>query len=146
MHFAKLLTPGLLVIALLGGCDKKETAVATPNNNSTIKVSVSEAGAPPYDLNQARIVSSNYQTGAPSLTISGKLNSGKILILDFSKNSVTSAYATNDLAGTLDGTSGTNSVGTTTYNSQARTATGSFRATFPVVGEVTGSFSGIAVQ
>jgi hypothetical protein len=107
---------------------------------------VSEAGAPPYDLNEARVVSSNYQTGGASLSISGKLSNGKPLLLDFSRNGSAAAYSTNLLEANLDGINGTNSTGATTYNTQARTVTGNFRSTFPSVGEVSGSFSGVAVQ
>ena len=145
MQFRKILLSSLAALAFLAGCDKDPVTPPPTSTASTIKVSVSEAGAPPYDLNEARVLNSNYQTGAPNLTISGKLNNGKVLLLNFVRNGTTSA-STNALEGSLDGNSGTSSTGTTTYNAQTRTASGNFRSTFPVIGEVSGTFSNIAVQ
>ncbi|MCI1190138.1 hypothetical protein MON38_22155 [Hymenobacter sp. DH14] len=145
LNFPRPLVSTLLCGIMLFGCKSTETPQPAPIA-STIKVSISEAGAPPYDLNEARVVSANYQTGGSSLSISGKLNNGKQLLLDFSRAGTPTAYTTNALEGTLDGTTGTNSIGATTYNTQTRTVTGNFRSTFPVVGEVSGSFSGITVQ
>ena len=143
MHFFKAFAPALLAVSLLASCEKTTTPPAAPVT-STIKVSVSEAGAPPYDLNEARVVSSNYQTGATTLIISGKISNGKSLMLNFEGGGAD--HSTGRFEATLDGTTGTQPIGSTTYNSQARTVTGSFRSTFPSVGEVSGSFSGVAVQ
>ncbi|GAB3876167.1 hypothetical protein GCM10028824_33380 [Hymenobacter segetis] len=147
MKVTVFLAPALLAATMLAGCSKDEPTPVTASTASTIKVAVAEAGAPPYDLAEARVVNSNYQTAASSLTITGKLSSGKVLNLEFSRGAGSPpANTTNVLTASLDGTTGTASSGTTTYNAQTRTVSGSFKATFVGPGEVSGSFSGIAVQ
>jgi hypothetical protein len=143
MKTANFLAPVLLAGTLLMGCSKDEPAPAPAPAASTIKVTVSEAGAPVYDLSEARVIDGGYQTGAPRLSITGKLGSGKTLVLNFTKGSSTTSYTTSALTGTLDGVTGTNYVGATTYDPQTKLVNGNFRATFPIVGEVTGTFADI---
>lgn len=144
MRIANILAPALLVSTFLVGCGSKETPSPTPTPTaSTIKVTVSEAGAPAYDLNEARVVDVTYQTGSPRLSLSGKLNSGKTLLLYFTKGSATVNYTTNALTSSLEGVAGTNSSGTTAYDVQTKVVNGNFRTTYPGVGEVVGSFANI---
>lgn len=147
-NFPRFLIIGLLVgLSVVTGCKSDNTPQPTATTTSnTVTVSVSEAGAPSYNLTEAHIINANYQTGAAGLTISGKLNNGKVLVLDFVRNGSTTANTTNILESSLNGNTGTNSVGTTTYNPQTRTVSGTFRSTFPTVGEISGSFSGLPVQ
>lgn len=145
MKAANFLAPILLGGTLLMGCSKDEpTPAPTPTPTaSTIKVTVSEAGAPTYDLKEANAIDGGYQTGSPRLSFSGKLSKGKTMVLYFSKGTATASYTTNDLTGTLDGVTGTSFTGTTTYDPQTKLVKGDFRATFPSVGEVVGTFAGI---
>ena len=145
MKTANFLAPALLAGTLLMGCSKDEP---TPTSNptptaSTIKVTVSEAGAQPYDLSEARVIDGGYLTGAPRLSFSGKVSNGKTMVLYFTKGTATTSYTTNALTGTLDGVTGTNFSGTTIYDPQTKLVNGDFRATFPVVGEVVGTFANI---
>ena len=73
----------------------------------------------------------------------GKLTNGKTMTLFFSKGTATTTYTTNALTSALDGDAGTNTTGTTTYDTKTRIVTGQFRTTFTGVGEVVGSFSDI---
>ncbi|GAB2854887.1 hypothetical protein [Hymenobacter ruber] len=143
MKTANFLFPALLVGTFLMGCSKDEPTPAPTPTASTIKVTVSEAGAPVYDLSEARVVDGGYLTGAPRLSITGKLGSGKTMVLNFTKGTSTTNYTTNALTGTLDGVAGTNYTGTTTYDPQTKLVNGDFRATFPFVGEVVGTFANI---
>jgi hypothetical protein len=144
MRIANILAPALLAGSFLTGCGSDETPAPAPTPPiSTIKVTVSEAGAQDYDLKEARVTDATYQTGAPRLSLSGKLNSGKTLLLYFTKGTNTANYTTSALSSTLEGVGGTNSAGTTTYNVQTKVVNGEFRTTFPGVGEVVGSFAGI---
>ncbi|MBH8570543.1 hypothetical protein KB206_16750 [Microvirga sp. STS02] len=143
MKTANFLAPVLLAGTFLMGCSKDAPTPAPTPTASTIKVTVSEAGAPVYDLNEARVVDGGYLTGSPRLSITGKLGSGKTMVLNFTKGSATTNYTTNALTGTLDGVTGTNFTGTTTYDPQTKLVNGDFRATFPVVGEVVGTFANI---
>ncbi|TGE15807.1 hypothetical protein E5J99_11455 [Hymenobacter elongatus] len=81
------------------------------------------------------------------MTITGKLNNGKAVLLDFVRNpgATTPPNTTNGLEAYLDGASGTAMSGTTTYNTQTKKADGTFSVTFPATGALTGSFSGVAV-
>ncbi|MBJ6111096.1 hypothetical protein JAO73_18885 [Hymenobacter sp. BT523] len=143
MRIITLFAPALLLGILATSCSK-DTPTPTPGPaESTIKVSVSEAGAPPYELKEARVIDGSYQTGAPRLSFSGKLTSGKTLTLFFTKGTTTAPYMTNALTSTLEGESGTNTTGTTTYDTKTRIVSGQFRTTFTGVGEVTGSFAEI---
>ena len=144
MQVIKTLFPTLLAFALLVGCGKADTPAPTAvTAASSIQVMVSEAGAPAYDLREARLGDANYHTGATSLSLSGKLNNGKPLVLYFTKGNATASYTTTALSSNLDGTMGSSSVGTTTYNPQTRTVSGTFRTTFAIIGEVSGSFADI---
>ncbi|MFD2719510.1 hypothetical protein ACFST9_12345 [Hymenobacter monticola] len=140
MRFITVLAPALLVGALATGCGKDAPTPAPTPEVSTIKVTVSEAGAPDYELREARVVDATYQTGAPRLTLSGKLSNGKTLLLRFTKGTATASAATNALSSSLDGETGTNTTGTTAYDTQTRVVSGQFRTTFTGVGEVVGSF------
>lgn len=104
---------------------------------------VSEKGAPSYALSEAHVLSANYQSAVSSMTIVGKLNNGKAVQLDFSRNPGSTApnTTTNVLEAYLDGASGTDASGTTTYNTTAKTVDGSFTATFPSTGTIKGSFT-----
>ncbi|MGY3091380.1 hypothetical protein ACVWYF_004446 [Hymenobacter sp. UYAg731] len=143
MKNANFLAPLLLAGTLLMGCSKDDPTPAPTPTASTIKVTVSEAGAPVYDLNEAHVIDGGYQTGSPRLSFSGKVSTGKTMVLYFTKGTAPASYTTNALTGTLDGVTGTNFTGTTTYDPQTKLVNGSFRATFPVVGEVVGTFADI---
>ena len=143
MKTANFLAPALLAGTLLMGCSENQPVPAPTPTASTIRVMVSEAGAPPYDLKEAHVIDGGYQTGAPRLSFSGKLGNGKTMVLYFSKGTATASYTTNELTGTLDGVTGTNPVGNTTYSPQTKRVNGDFRATFPGVGEVSGTFPDI---
>ena len=143
MKTANFLFPALLAGTLLMGCSKDEPAPAPTPTVSTIKVTVSEAGAPVYDLKEAHVIDGGYLTGSPRLSFSGKVSNGKTLVLYFTKGTATANYTTNALAGALDGVTGTNYSGTTTYDPQTKLVNGDFRATFPSVGEVVGTFANI---
>ncbi|GAA4350468.1 hypothetical protein GCM10023185_08210 [Hymenobacter saemangeumensis] len=133
----------LALVAVLGSCSKDEPKpAATPPVGRPVRVMVSEAGAPSYELRDALVTSANYQSSAAAMEIIGKLNSGKVLTLSFSKNGTAQPYSTNTLEAALDGNSGSAASGTTTYSTQSQRANGSFRVTFPVIGEVTGTFTG----
>ena len=137
---ATLLMAGALLTACKSNHDPQPTVGPAP---SFIKLTVSEAGAPAYDLKEARLLNANYQTGSSNLSSSGKLNSGQTLLLNFSKGSATTPYTTASLSTSLDGVAGTSPSGNTTYNPQTKTVSGSFQTTFVGVGVVTGSFTDI---
>lgn len=143
----KSLLVAIAVLGLLSSCgssDAPQPNINTNTNTSSIVVKVSEAGAPSYNLNEAKLLSSNYQTGASSLSIMGKLNNGKVLTLNFSRGSGSvPAYTTNVLDATLDNVVGTNATGATTFNTTKRTADGSYQVTFPTIGVISGSFTGL---
>ncbi|MBF9223687.1 hypothetical protein [Hymenobacter ruricola] len=143
MRITNFFVPALLAGTLLTGCSNDAPAPKPTPTVSTIQVTVSEAGAPSYDLNEAHVVDANYRSGAPRLSLAGKLSNGKTLLLNFTKGTATTDYTTNALTSTLEGATGTNTVGTTTYDVQTKLVTGSFRTTYPGVGEVVGSFAGI---
>lgn len=77
------------------------------------------------------------------MSITGTMNSGKILIVRFNKSGSAPDYTTNAIDARLDGVVGTNATGTTTYSTQSRMVDGMFQATFPGVGVVVGSFAGV---
>lgn len=141
----------VLAVGLLSSCASTEDPQPTTGqgtiitNPITVQVQVSEAGAPSYALSDATLVSSNYQTGATRLVLSGKLNSGKVLTLNFSKGNSTAAYTTNVLVATLDGASASPATGSTTFTAQNRTVAGTFQATFSAVGVLSGSFTDVTV-
>ena len=148
--FSKLFIQAAAVISLLSSCsssadDPQPSTSGPAAGRSPIAVKISEAGAPSYSLNDAYVVSSNYQTGASSLTITGKLNSGKVLTLNFTKVGSASPNTTNALDATLDNVAGSSATGTTAFNTQGRTVDGSFQVTFPIPGAVSGSFAGVAL-
>jgi hypothetical protein len=143
MKTANFLAPALLAGTLLMGCSKDAPTPSTTPTASTIKVTVSEAGAQPYDLSEAHVIDGGYLTGSPRLSFSGKVGSGKTLVLYFTKGTATTNYTTNALTGVLDGVTGTNFTGTTTYDPQTKLVSGDFRATFPSTGEVVGTFANI---
>jgi hypothetical protein len=129
---------------LLGSCSSSsEDPKPGPAAGLPIAVTISEAGAPNYFLNEALVVSSNYQTGSSSMTITGKLNSGKSLTLNFSRDGNPQPYTTDGLEATLDGVSGTGARGISTFNSQTRKVSGNFDVTFPTTGVVQGSFTDV---
>lgn len=139
-----------VVASLLGGC-KSSSSDPQPNgtmptNYQPITVTVSEDGAPNYDLKEAHVVTSNYQSGAPYLTITGLASNGKVLTVNFTRGTGSSpAYSTNEVAATLDGKTGVAASGTTVYDPQTRTATGSFGVTFPATGAIKGTFTAIPI-
>ncbi|UOQ98287.1 hypothetical protein MUN81_02060 [Hymenobacter sp. 5317J-9] len=140
MRISTLIAPALLLGAVLTGCSEDQPTPTNTAVESAIKVTVSEAGAPPYELKEARLIDASYQTGAPRLSLSGKLSGGKTLTLYFSKGTATTAYTTNALTSSLEGAPGANESGTTTYDTKTRIASGQFRTTFTGVGEIVGSF------
>lgn len=135
------------VATLLSSCaassdDDNQPTPTTPL--ATVTVTLSEGGAPGYPLREARVVSANYQTGSSDLVITGKLNNGKPLTLTFSRGAGTPPpFSTGAVEAVLDGATGTAATGTTTYNPQNRQVAGAFQATFPVIGVLSGSFTGI---
>ena len=145
MNIQRNLTAALMLAgSLLTGCKSNDDPQPTSSPAlSYIKVTVSEAGAPSYDLREARLVDANYQTGAPSLSSTGKLTNNKTLLLHFSKGAATIPYTTAGLSASLDGEAGTSTSGSTTYNTQTKTVSGSFQTTFTGVGVVVGSFTDI---
>ncbi len=132
---------------LLGGCGSKaEDPQPSPPVTAapTITVTVSEAGAPDYPLREAKVVSSNYQTGSSDLTITGKLNNGKALTLIFSRGTGTPPpYSTAGLEAALDGIASSTAMGTTTYSPTTRKVNGNFQLNFPGTGALSGSFTGL---
>jgi hypothetical protein len=143
MRIITVLAPALLLGALATGCGKDTPTPAPTPQPSTVKVSITEAGAPAYELKEARVIDATYLTGSPRLSLSGKLTSGKSLTLYFSKGSATTSYTTSGLTSSLDGVAGTNTAGNTVYDTQTKIVSGDFRTTFAGTGEVVGSFSDI---
>ncbi|UOQ52567.1 hypothetical protein [Hymenobacter cellulosivorans] len=139
----------LLAAALLSSCEDETVTptTTTTDTESSITVNVSENGAAPYLLKSAQVVSANYKSAATSLTLSGKLSNGQSIRLEFSRtpSSTAPANSTNELRAVLGSTVGTDATGTTSYDAQKKQASGSFSATFPTIGPITGSFAGVPV-
>lgn len=145
--FIRKFLGAVALTGLLSACGAKTDASPAPTPAPApqpITVNVSEAGAPSYPLRDAAVVSSNYQTGVSALTITGKLNSGKVLTLNFSRSSGNPPpYTTNGLEATLDGVAGSAASGTTTFSPTTRKVDGAFAVTFPATGGLSGSFTGV---
>lgn len=143
--FTKTIVPLALLAGLLSACagsDNDPTPTPTTPIASTVVVQVSQAGAPSYNLNEARVVSYNYQTGGAMLSLSGKLGDGRLLTLNFSRGTNPPAYSTRALQATLGTEDATNPTGTTTYDPTTHQVDGTFSTTFTgSTGTLTGSFS-----
>jgi hypothetical protein len=146
IYKAVILTVVSGALLINSGCSDDPEPVTTQQQESSIVVTVSEAGAPSYALRSARVVDANYRTGSPSMSITGTMSNGKTLLMRFNKSGNAPDYTTNAVDARLDGVVGTSATGITAYSTQTRMVDGSFQATFPSVGVVTGSFAGIALQ
>ena len=149
MHYYSPRFLGALGVAagLLSGCSPNTPKPVTPPR-TPITVSVSEGGAPAYTLRDAYVESATYDTKISSLSISGKLASGKTIGLTFGRlpSSTLPAYTTDQFTATLDGVAATQASGTSTYSAQVKTADGNFTATFPTTGVITGRFISVPTQ
>ncbi|UOQ71817.1 hypothetical protein [Hymenobacter cellulosilyticus] len=146
----KFLATLTLATGLLSSCedDSVQPDLIPVPRESSITVEVSEKGAAPYALKEAHVLTSNYKSAATSLVISGKLNSGQLVELNFSRTPSSSASpnSTNELTARLGTELGTATSGTTTYNSQTKLVDGSFSTTFSSTGQITGVLRGVPVQ
>jgi hypothetical protein len=133
---------GVVGSLLISSCGSDEPKPNTPTIPTPINVSVSEAGAPNYNLRDAYVESATYDAKISSVSISGKLANGKLLSLAFKRqpNSSSSIYMTDQLVSTLDGVAATQSTGSSSYSAQTKTVDGNFTVSFPSTGVITGSF------
>jgi hypothetical protein len=149
--FLKLKTLPLFLasIVLLSSCkDDAPKPDPAPVTHAPISVQVSENGGPSYTMTDAYVVSAIYDSRISTLSITGKLKSGKSLLIAFNRTptSSTGPYTTNEATASLDGVESPFATGMSVFNVQTSKIDGNFSTSFPSTGIVTGSFVGITLQ
>jgi len=129
-----ILTPLILFVALIfAGCNSDKDPVTPAGSNFSKAITVSEDGAPPYVLDEAQVGETLYRGTRASFRVSGKLQSGSVISLDFRQTSITTTGAdkTDVVSAALAATTNaTQASGTTIRNPATNTVTGSFSCVF----------------
>ena len=145
MQYSKFVVVLGLAGCVLSSCSKDSPKPDTTVVHNPITVRVSEAGAPDYALSDAYVESALYDGKISRLSITGKLASGKVIVLNFSRlpNSSAPVYTTDQFESTLGGVSATSVSGSSIYSPQTKTVDGTFTATFAGTGVVAGGFAAV---